>query len=198
MKHFFFISLLLFGIVVNAQINFEKGYFITNSNEKVECYIKNLDWWSNPSEFDYKINLNEKESTTAKINDVKEFTIEGESKYKRFEVNIEKSETMQSNLSQSKYPVWEKQTLFLKILIDGEASLYSYTESSILKFFYSTKTKPIEQLVFITYKTEDEIVKTNSMFRQQLYNNVRNEDTKDIDYNSIEYNSNALIALVSK
>lgn len=47
---------LKFSFVVNAQINFEKGYFISNDNEKIECLIKSIDWKNNPTEFKYKLN----------------------------------------------------------------------------------------------------------------------------------------------
>ena len=38
-----------------AQISFEKGYYIDNSNQKVDCLIKNVDWKNNPTSFEYKL-----------------------------------------------------------------------------------------------------------------------------------------------
>lgn len=38
-----------------AQIIFENGYFINELNQKVECFIKNIEWRNNPTEFEYKL-----------------------------------------------------------------------------------------------------------------------------------------------
>ena len=35
-----------------SQINFDKGYFINDSNQKVDCLIKNIDWKNNPTEIE--------------------------------------------------------------------------------------------------------------------------------------------------
>ena len=37
-----------------SQIIFENGYFIDESNNRIECLIKNIDWKNNPTEFEYK------------------------------------------------------------------------------------------------------------------------------------------------
>ena len=42
---------ILTSIITSAQINFEKGYYISNSGEKTECFIKNIDWMNNPVSF---------------------------------------------------------------------------------------------------------------------------------------------------
>ncbi len=38
-----------------SQITFEKGYIIDNSDQKIECLIKNIDWIFNPVNLEYKI-----------------------------------------------------------------------------------------------------------------------------------------------
>src|SRR5690606_39112636 len=40
------LSLLIWVITIGtySQISFENGYYITNSNEKVVCQIRNVDW----------------------------------------------------------------------------------------------------------------------------------------------------------
>ncbi len=42
-----------------SQIIFENGYFIDESNNKIECLIKNVDWKNNPTEFEYKFSQND-------------------------------------------------------------------------------------------------------------------------------------------
>jgi hypothetical protein len=40
---------------VHSQIVFESGYFINDHNQKIECFIKDVDWQFNPYKFDYKL-----------------------------------------------------------------------------------------------------------------------------------------------
>ena len=65
----FFIS-----ITTNAQIIFEKGYFINNNNQKTECLIKNLDWRKNPTDYKYKLSQNDL-AKVATISSVKESSL---------------------------------------------------------------------------------------------------------------------------
>lgn len=51
---------LLFGLFFFnsfAQIKFEKGYFINETNETKEVLIKNSDWRNTPSQIQYKTSL---------------------------------------------------------------------------------------------------------------------------------------------
>lgn len=53
------IVILLFFMILSSQcfsqISFESGYFIDNSNQRINCWIKNVDWRNNPSQFNYKL-----------------------------------------------------------------------------------------------------------------------------------------------
>ena len=68
--------LLLMVVCSYGQIRFEKGYFITNENQRTECLIKNVDWKNNPHEFLYKLK-DRKETQKGTIQSVKEFGIYG-------------------------------------------------------------------------------------------------------------------------
>lgn len=200
MKYLLHFFTPLLCISATAQINFEKGYFINNTNEKTGCYIRNVDWRSNPSSFEYKMNSDDSKSLIGDISVVSEFAIDGGGKYKRYEVNIDKSEISMNNLPTSKYPVWQKETLFLKVLAEGDATLYYYVGENTFKFFYSTKTVPVEQLVYIRYRNEadNQVIKENEGYKQQLYNNVRIEGMVVDDFRNIEYKKNDLIKYFMK
>lgn len=64
-----FISMLSF-----SQVHFEKAYFITNTDQRTECLIRNSDWKSTPTSFEYKTDEGAK-IQTADIKNVKEFEI---------------------------------------------------------------------------------------------------------------------------
>jgi hypothetical protein len=86
----FLLLATLLTINVYAQVVFESGYFIDNSGQKVECLIRNVDRSDNPTEFQYKLS-ERSEINTATIESVKEFGVDGFSKYIRSEVKIDRS-----------------------------------------------------------------------------------------------------------
>jgi hypothetical protein len=51
----FALLLLILSYTSRAQIGFEDGYFINDSDEKVQCLIRNRDWKKNPTGFEYKL-----------------------------------------------------------------------------------------------------------------------------------------------
>lgn len=166
------ILFLVLSIYCYSQIHFEKGYYINNSNEKVDCFIKNIDWEFNPTEFNYKLHENG-EVETIGIKKVKEFGVDSIYKYLRSKVQIERSSERISELSSERKAIFNEEELFLKVLIDGEASLFIYKSGSIIKYFYSVGDLGIEQLVFKSYKEEFDRIGTNNRFRQQLWNHLK-------------------------
>jgi hypothetical protein len=185
-----------------AQITFDKGYFISNNGKRTECYIENMDWRNNPTSFTYKSALADTEVKTENIMGVLEFGIDNQSMYKRFDVNVERSQTVTSYLQKSKNPVWKSEIIFLHALVTGEANLYNYVDGNITKYFYETKKTPIEQLVYIKYmggpgftvgpNSYSESIQYNNQFRQQLLNNV-NCGMTEKDFKSLDYNRNTLV-----
>ncbi|NDP27423.1 MAG: hypothetical protein GZ087_08375 [Flavobacterium sp.] len=193
------LTLFLFcSSFIYSQINFEKGYFISNSGVQTECFIKNYDWKSNPIEFEYKITLQKATSRKETVANIKEFGIENSSKFKRFKVNMERSLNFSQNLSSNRNPVWIEEILFLKVLIEGDAKLYSYIDENMYKYFYETKSKPIAQLVRIKYATNNtensngidsfsESIMENNLFRQQLNSDLTCESITENDFQNLKY-----------
>jgi hypothetical protein len=208
MKKILVAILLLSLTTIHAQINFEKGYFINNNKERTECLIRNVNWMNNPTNFEYKLTADEKNSHTEDIATVTEFGVYDECKYQRFYVTIEKSGSDLRYLTKDKKPAWEKQTLFLKVLVDGDAALYQYIGENIYKYFYQTKTIPINQLICIKYITAElakdnvtegaERIATNNQFRQQLYNDVKCDEMTLSDFEKIGYTNNDLVKHFTK
>lgn len=175
-----------------SQISFEKGYYIDNDEQKIECLIKNSDWRSNPTEFEYKLSENS-EQKKATIELVKEFGIYNYSKFLRTNVNIDRSSKNFDDLSILRNPVFKEETLFLKILIDGKASLYQYIDGNLIRFFFSNDySNNIEQLVFKNYKVSSDLIGENNMFRQQLLNDLKCQNIKDKDIKKAKYDKDDL------
>lgn len=164
------IILTLTTFSVFSQITFEPGYFINNTGIKTECLIKNSDWKNNPTSFEYKGSEN---STTIKANisDIKEFSINGFSKHIRVDIKIDRSSKLVGKLSDKRNPIWNYETLFLKVLVEGKANLYYYEDGNLERFFYSTENDTlIQQLIYKEYTTKGDKIGINNTYKQQLLN----------------------------
>ena len=181
-----FLILFLTSTASYGQINFERGYLIDNENRKIECFIKNIDWENNPREFEYKLSDND-DIKKGNLSTVKEFGIIGVSKFIRVDTKIDRSPTSFSELSRLRDPIWHQEQLFLKVLVQGKASLYYYGERDFPRFFYSVTDSIIQQLVYKEYLVEYEQIATNFSFRQQLLNDVRCERTTINSIKNIKY-----------
>ncbi len=182
---------LIISLKSFSQIKFEKGYFIDNNGIKTECFIKNIDWNYNPRTFEYKASQNADPKNNT-IRNVSEFSILGESKYKRFKVSIDRSSNRISKLRMIREPQFKEETLFLKVLVEGEASLFSYKENNLERFFYSVQNSAVEQLIYKLYKLEDNKVGKNNRFRQQLWSEVRCENITMGQVENVDYYKNDL------
>lgn len=203
MKKLLLIALLLCYSFTNAQITFEKGYFISNDGNRTECYIKNLDWKNTPTDFKYKTQLSDSEIKTESIATTQEFGIDNETTYKRFKIKIDRSNDDLKKITTNRNPDWREETLFLKKLVDGDATLYGFTEDNMNRFFYATKTIPTEQLIHVKYIITDsnegsEKVGENNEYKQQLYKNVATSTTTEKSILNLTYKKADLVAYFSK
>jgi len=145
---FFFLSLSVVG-----QIFFEKGYIINSANQKKECFIKNVDWRNSPTYVEIKYSMNG-DIETISFEEILEFGIDGASKFIRRSVLFDKSSDHLDHLSLEKAPSFELETLMLKVLVEGKASLYYYTQGSFQRFFFANNGSEIQQLVYKKYKKQ--------------------------------------------
>jgi len=190
------IYILLFLSTFSYSQKFVPGHFITNQGLKIECQIRDVDWYRNPTSIEYKL---QDEILTKKISEIIEFQINDDSKFIRSEVQIDVSTQTLNNLSRTRNPEWENKLLLLKVLIEGEASLYSYDNSIGIKYFYKKNpTAKIEQLVYKKYigsKLNDIFYNYNYIY--QLNADVNCEDNK-VDIKSVTYTKGDLISHFKK
>lgn len=180
-----------------SQISFEKGYYIDNENQKTNCLIKNIDWKNNPTEFEFKLSENSELKKTT-IKSIKEFGIYGISKYIRNTVNIDRSSVKINNLSNDRNPKFNKEELFLKVLVEGKSNLYKYADNHIKKYFYSNENSNIEQLIFKRYINSNNQIGENNRFRQQLWSALKCPNIKMREIGNVNYNQNDLVQFFTK
>lgn len=196
-----FLSILTFLFFYNAvgQIIFENGYFIDNSGNRTACLIKNQDWKNNPNSFEYRINENS-DIQKATLTTVKEFSIPGQFKYVRFTVEIDKTlEKLDvGQLTYDPKPNYVKEELYLKVLVEGKASLYMYDADNLRKFFYTLENEVPEQLFFKRYKKSESTLASNNQYKQTLFLNLNCVNKTMEDEENLKYSANNLITYFEK
>lgn len=175
-----------------SQITFEKGYYIDNYDQKIECFIKNVDWDSNPTSFEYKISEADA-STSIGIQSVKEFSIQNEAKYVREKVNIDQSSEDISKLSNERKPLFVEEVVFLKVLVEGIANLYYYENQNYKRFFYNKEGSDVEQLIYKSYQVSYTTIEKNIQFKQQLWTTLKCPTIDIARVNQLEYEKKNLI-----
>ena len=198
MNKIFYALTLVFNLSIFSQINYEKGYVINQSNVKIECLIKNLDWKYNPEEIVYKLAENS-EAIVLKSHEIKEFGIGENIKYIKTIVDIDISSEDLNNLSSERNPIFEKQGLLLEVLVEGKANLYRYYKTGLTRFFYKTDNTEITQLVFKNYENfENNSVLKNNYYKQQLLNAIHCKNCTLGDFENLEYRSESLMEIFQK
>ncbi len=187
--------LLLSGLGAFAQAAFEKGYFIGLDDKRVDCKIMIPEWNRTPTEFLYKLN-DSAEVRNAGPSSVKEFGVGEGSKLISAMVDLDISSDDEANPSEIQEPDWYKQRIFLLVLVDGEASLYEYNQTTIKRYFYKGKKQPLGQLINKIFRFKDDnpdMIRTNASFRQQLWQNVRIEGEGMETIEKLEYDKSDLV-----
>lgn len=193
-KFLVLVLLIVCSITSYAQVTFEPGYFIDNDGNRVECLIRNTDKLSTPTRFEYKFN-NSPEVKTALLNEVQEFEILNTvHKYKRFTVEIEHSSNSVKKLSYSREPELNREQLFLRVLLEGKASLYSYNrQGNEQRFFYKMENSDVTQLISKKYLITETVIGENNSFRQQLLSSLNCPSFTFEQMDNIDYESKELI-----
>ena len=196
-KKLLLLLLTILSFDASSQISFEKGYFITNDGEKIDCLIKNIDWKNNPVDFEYQLVQNGT-LINENIKSVQEFGIYNNSKYIRRTVKIDKSGNNINNFSDDKNPIFIEEQLFLKALIEGKSNLYQYENKNLRRFFYNKDNGFIEQLVFKNFKNYENKTGENNQFRQQLWNDLKCPSFTLNKMTNLKYQKNSLIAFFTE
>lgn len=168
------IILILFSSLCLAQKNrFEIGYYIDNQNNKIEGLIKNEGWDFNPTEFKFKVDSNSSTQVVA-LEEFQEFSVNGEYKFKKVAVKIDKStDYIEDDTSLKELKLVDEEVL-LRVHIEGKANLYSYITKNYTRFFYNLDKNSVSQLSYkIYYDKKTEAYRKNETYKQELYNNLK-------------------------
>lgn len=193
--------LLVSSVAAFGQIKYEPGYFISNDGQRTECEIKNLDWQSNPTTFEYRVNGTDGRGG---IETISEFGITGGSVFRRFEVSIDRSSNNTSSLGKERNPDFKRETLFLRLLVNGKAVLYMYEDQGLIRFFCSNDGSAVTQLVYKRYIQTNErgwttgYVLENEQYKQDLLNSLKCASITERDVKSLKYERASLMKFFNR
>lgn len=197
-KQILFLALtLVLTLNSYSQIVFEKGYFISENNQKTECLIENMDWKNTPANFRYRLSENQP-IIDADVKTIKEFGLDGQNKFIRSVVKIDRSTKNLQNMSKDKNPVFTQERLFLQVLMEGKASLYLFDDGTVRRFFYKVDDSEIKQLVYKSYLIDEDHVAKNNYFREQLYIDLKCDVIAQNEYENLSYTKNEFVRFFTK
>lgn len=191
MKNCFLTLLLFCSFYSNAQIQFEEGYYIDNSGNRVETLIRNKGWLNNPTDFTYQSSPNSS-SRTATIQEVMEFGVGEHLKYIRFTGEVDISPQHLKSLDDYPEPKFLRETVFLKVLLEGEVDLYKLKTGSKERYYIKEKGQDIQPLIFKKYLQADKMA-TNYKYRNQLYSSFNCQDVSAKELTKIDYKEKDLL-----
>jgi hypothetical protein len=174
-KFFFSVFLLFFSSILIAQNTFKSGSYIDQSGIKNEGFIMDLDWVNSPSTIEFR---DTPDGVSRFIDDknIQEFEITGYCKYVKYDGLIDVSSEGFGGAIINGNPDWKPAVVLLKVLVESDASLFSYSTNQYTRFFYSVKSKGIktQQLVYKEFylDTSETQLTANFHFRQQLSNDL--------------------------
>lgn len=196
MRLFLFSLVLFFTVFAYSQD--QQGYFINNAGQRITGYFKPGDF-HNPDALEFR----DTETGNYKLlspSEMKEYGIGEEFKFEKHTLKVDLSQSSSTrNYSNNKEPLWEERTLFLNVIVAGDASLYSSLINGETRFFYSLQSKNIKpvQLVKKTYKQGTQILENNA-YKQELFVNLKCPDDNVDSFSGINYNKGQLTDVVKK
>ncbi len=187
-----------------AQIVFEPGYFIGNDGQRTQCEIRNVDWDSNPATIQYRVAGGATQEGT--IGTVAEFGITRGATFRRFTVGIDRSTDVTQSLTKDRNPSFKNETLFLRQLSSGKATLYEYVDKGLKRFFYTMDGQSVpRQLVYKRYMQmsatgnyETGYAATNEQYKQQLFMDLKCQTISQKYAESLKYDRGSLMKFFTK
>lgn len=170
-----------------------KGYYITEAGNRTDGYFKQANFF-NESNLYFETSESDAEYTHISADEIKEYSAGTDVKFQKFTVNIDDTNLNGTGVGYKKNAVYVQRTIFLNVIVEGDATLYSYSSDKGLKFFYKVDSKgiPVTQLLYKKYYRSQSDIAENSMYKQQLFNDVNCYGNKASSFAEKKYTKNEL------
>jgi hypothetical protein len=199
MKTLLLFSVLSFSSLLFAQSDFQKGYLINNQGDKMEGYLKSSNYRTfsdaSFSDFEFKKELDQPIQKIEKFN-VTEFGTAGEVKYQKMKAMIDDVDFFKEHSNEKGFLVREE-TVFLKVLVEGKATLYSYDGGKGIKYLWkiADSGEVAKQFLYKKYFRTNVNLTENNIFREQLFNHVKCPNQTYKDFLNVKYEKDELVSL---
>lgn len=194
---FFSTLLSISSLSVYCQAQFEPGYVVDNEGNRTECLIRNTGKVVNPNKFEYRLTSGS-DIKTGTLETVKRFGISNSSyQYERFMVDVDWSASKGNALSTHYAPEYSTEKLFLRILLEGEASLYVFIGNNGLeKYFFKIGDNEVRQLLYKQYVHEG-AARENVTYKEQLLKDMTCSSLDRSRFTALRYNERSLLDIFS-
>ena len=190
----FYLLLMFISTTVLAQS--QPGYYVTKNGQTVNGFFKNSDFLD-PESLQFSETYDGNFSKVS-VENIVEYGIGKEYRLRKANVNIDRSNTSTSKASYAKEPDWVKKTVFLNILVQGKATLYSYFSEWGTKYFYGLTDNEAVQLIYKPYSPNQSVMMYNNGYKSQLYTELKCDGQKMSDFTDVRYNARSLQNVVKK
>ena len=197
----YYLGLLMFCSLLGfSQFQYEKGYYVDDTGTTVNGLIYNEEWIVTPTVATFKKDTNSP-AIHLSAADIQSFGSET-FKYVRHTVAIDRNKSvgMSEHNSNNGVPDFETKTLFLKVVVEGEAaSLYSVIQDGYDKLFYKLPTDSVPvQLVYKRYRNDQGSKREIYYFRKVLFDKVKCPTDVFETFGQLEYTVASLKPIFEK
>src|SRR5579872_259513 len=186
-----FAPLTIISLFCQAQIEYRPGYFIRNDSTKVSCLIKDYDWRNNPTGITWK-SVATGTSATMDRDSILEFGV-GNAVFRRFEIDVDVSAGENDDPGNSPLPTFQRETVLLKLLVQGRASLYRYSNKGLTLFYMVVNNPTPQPLVYKQFLSQSNLELTNTGYITQLQDSLRCTAPGFPDPAAVRYEERSLV-----
>jgi hypothetical protein len=159
MKNLLILSLLLLAINAFSQTGYVNGYVVKNSGDTIRGQIYFSGWDLTPKQIQFKdANGAEQLFSAAQL---KSFSITGVDNYLSKIIAVDISPIQDNDLLSVDTSILQIDTIFLRIIVNGPASLYYYHGQDQKEHFFIDKNNNAQELVYHRYKVIQDGVQYN-------------------------------------
>lgn len=195
MKNLFGALCLMVTSFVLAQ-DYVSGYYITANGQKITGEYEAGDF-SSPEKLKFRTGAEEFMRPDLKA--IQELGVANSYKYVKYTVEVDAANTISDNTIPEK-PMFVKKEVFLNVLAEGDATLFSYYDNwdKDVKFFLKTLNMPVpQQLVHREYYINGKPAENNDYIKQ-ISAGLVCEGLKGTDIVQLKYTKSALTRIVKQ
>lgn len=195
-KSYLTLSALFFSLALFSQANFVKGAYTDSNGVVYTGYIKNMEWRKPPKKFLFKENPADQEVSvsTEHLESLELFEID---KFIKRSFQLDISETKIDKLDGNPNPVFVEKTALLRVLVEGEASLYQYIDTETSRFYLSVNDQELIPLIYKEYYKDQRTLTYNKAYLATLWDHLKCDDISMGKIESLRYTKKDLKRIVS-